>query len=339
VAALDGRNIREGHKVLRSQLRDALTHDAMVGRSPGMRRLFDDARRAAAADANVLILGESGVGKERVARTVHENSPRASGPFVAINCAAIPEHLLESELFGYEQGAFTGAQRSNEGLLETAHGGTLLLDELCEMNAVLQAKLLRALEEGAVRRLGARKARPFDARFIASTNRDIREEMRRGRFREDLFFRINVIEIHVPPLRDRREDIPLLAIHFLDLACRRHRARIEGFTPVAMDLLLRYDWPGNVREVKNAVERAVAYARGPFIAPEDLPDPVRQQHVGGNLQTFRTWKKAALERLEWEFLARALEQNQGNISRTARALRLHRSTLQRALRKHHHPAA
>jgi DNA-binding NtrC family response regulator len=337
-AAFADRNIREGHDLLRSQLRNAFTHGAMVGRSPGMLRLFDDAHRAAAVDANVLILGESGVGKERVARTIHENSARGAGPFVPINCAAIPEHLLESELFGYEQGAFTGAHRSNEGLLETAHGGTFFLDELCEMNSVLQSKLLRALEEGVVRRLGARKPRTFDARFIASTNRDIREDMRRGRFREDLFFRINVIEVHVPPLRDRREDIPLLATHFLDLASRRRCPRIEGFVPAAMDLLLRYDWPGNVRELKNAVERAVAYARHSFITLEDLPAPVRQPQISGNPESFHTWKKTTLERLEREFLARALEQHQGNVSGTARALRLHRSTLQRALRKHQRPS-
>jgi len=332
VAAFGDRNIRQGHDVLRNQLRHGFANGAMVGRTPRMLRLFDDARRAAAVDANVLILGESGVGKERVARMIHENSARTSGPFVPINCAAIPEHLLESELFGYEQGAFTGAQRSNEGLLETAHGGSLFLDELCEMNPVLQTKLLRALEEGVVRRLGARKPRAFDTRFIASTNRDIREDMRRGRFREDLFFRINVIEVQVPPLRDRREDIPLLATHFLSLASRG--LQIKGFIPAAMDALLRYNWPGNIRELKNAVERAVAYAAGPFIALEDLPEPVRQPQGRGDLQSFRAWKRTTLERLEREFLVRALEQHQGNVSGTARALNLHRSTLQRALRKH-----
>jgi DNA-binding NtrC family response regulator len=337
--ALERQAIRESQGVLRSEARSALTPDGMIGRSPGMLRLFDDVRVAAAANANVLVLGETGVGKERVALTIHESSPRQAGPFVPINCAAIPEHLVEAELFGYERGAFTGAQRPTEGLLETAHRGTLFLDELGELTPSLQAKLLRALEEGAARRLGARHLRAFDVRFIASTNRNIREEMRRGRFREDLFFRINVIEIQVPPLRDRREDIPLLAAHFLDAASRRRRPPIEGIGPEAMDLLLRYDWPGNIRELKNAVERAVAYCRTPIILPEDLPESLRQQGGDAAFDSFRTWRRKALERLEAEFLAEALKQHHGNVSRTARALRLHRSTLQRMIRKHHLAAA
>ena len=337
--ALERRKARQIHHVLRSEARAAFAPGGMLGRSPHMLRLFDEIRRAAAVDGNVLVLGESGVGKERVARAIHDNSARRAGPFVAINCAAIPDHLLEAELFGYERGAFTGAQLSNEGLFETAHGGTLFLDELCELNPALQAKLLRALEEGAVRRVGARKPRAFDVRFIASTNRDIREEMRRERFREDLFFRIDVIEIHVPPLRDRREDIPLLASHFLDVASRRRSPRVEGIGPAAMDLLLAYHWPGNVRELKNAAERAVAYARGQFILPEDLPDPLRHVELDSGIQTFRTWKRKTLERLERDFLATALKQHEGNVSRTARALRLHRSTLQRVMRRHRLPLA
>ena len=337
--ALERRGIRESHGVLRSEVRSAFTPGGMMGRSPRMLGLYEDVRMAAPVDASVLILGESGVGKERVARTVHENSARRAGPFVAINCAAIPEQLLEAELFGYERGAFTGAQLSTDGLLETAHRGTLFLDELGELNPALQAKLLRALEEGAVRRVGGRSLRAFDVRFVASTNRDIREDMRSGRFREDLFFRISVIEIHVPPLRDRREDIPLLAAHFLELASRRRHPRIDGIGPEAMDLLLRYHWPGNLRELKNAIERAVAYCRTPIILPENLPDTLRKQEDEGGLQSFSTWRRKALERLEGEFLATALKQHQGNVSRTARALRLHRSTLQRMIRKHHLPAA
>ena len=337
--ALERRAIRESHGILKSEARSAFTSGGLIGRSPGMVRLFEDVRVAAAADANVLVLGESGVGKERVARTIHENSTRQRGPFVAINCAAIPEHLVEAELFGYERGAFTGAQRSNEGLLETAHLGTLFLDELGELTPSLQAKLLRAVEEGAVRRVGARHLRAFDVRFIASTNRDIREEMRRGRFREDLFFRLNVIEIQVPPLRERREDIPLLAAHFLDVASRRRRPPLEGISPDALDLLLRYEWPGNIRELKNAVERASAYSRTAIVLAEDLPDSLRQQEDDAAFGSFRTWRKKALERLEGEFVAHTLKQHQGNVSRTARTLQLHRSTLQRMIRKHHLAAA
>jgi DNA-binding NtrC family response regulator len=304
-----------------------------------MLRLFNDIRVAASSDAHVLILGESGVGKERVARALHEQGGRRAGPFLPINCAAIPESLLESELFGYERGAFTGAQVWKEGLLEAADGGTLLLDEVCELDPSLQAKLLRALEEGAVRRLGGRRPVPFDVRFIASTNRDIHVEMRQGRFREDLFFRLDVIEIRIPPLRERVEDIPLLAAHFLEACSARNGKKIDRIADEAMDLLTRYHWPGNVRELKNAVERAFAYARGPFITPEDLPDAVLQgappQESGG----FRAWKRRTIERLERDFLIKALADHGGNVSQAAKALGIHRSSLQRLIRSRNLPAA
>lgn len=207
------------------------------------------------------------------------------------------------------------------------------------MNPLLQVKLLRALEEGAVRRLGGRRAISFDVRFMASTNRDIHQEMRRGRFREDLFFRINVIEIHVPPLRDRREDIPLLGAHFLEAFAPRRRTKIEGIAPAALDVLTRYDWPGNVRELKNAVERAAAYAREPFITPDDLPEAVRkgaERHAGPG---FRAWKVKTLERLERDFLKRTLEEHGDNVSHAAKTLGVHRSTLQRFMRRHKLAAA
>jgi len=320
--------------------RRPLTVSGIVGQSGVMLKLFDHMEKAASVDANLLILGESGAGKERVARAIHENSDRRGRTFLALNCAAIPETLLEAELFGYERGAFTGAQLPKEGLLEAADGGTLLLDEVCELNPPLQAKLLRAVEEGATRRLGGRKERPFDVRFMAATNRAIHEEVGKGRFRPDLFFRIDVIEILVPPLRHRREDIPLLAAHFLEASSSRRHPRIEGFAPEALRLLQRYDWPGNVRELKNAVERAVAYAGGPLITPADLPAAVLN---GAGRQegdpSFRTWKKETLERLEREFLRDALADHAGIVSRAAKALGLHRSTLQRLMRKHHLPSA
>jgi two-component system response regulator HydG len=306
----------------------------MVGQSRPMQALFCDIRNAAEVDANVLILGESGSGKEQVARAINESSDRRGKPFLAINCAAIPENLLEAELFGYERGAFTGAEVAKEGLLETADGGAVFLDELGEMSPALQAKLLRALEEGSVRRVGGRTAIPFDVRFMASTNRDIHEEMRKGRFREDLFFRIDVIEIHVPPLRERREDIPLLATHFLDSFGPRRRTKIQGITPEAMDLLTRYDWPGNVRELKNAVERAAAYARSAFITPDDLPPTVVKDAERHGGETFRAWKAKALDRLERDFLRQTLVEHGDNVSRAARALGIHRSTLQRFMRRH-----
>jgi DNA-binding NtrC family response regulator len=332
--ALERRRTKEAHRLLRSQLRQAFTLSGIVGRAQQMLRLFDEIRNASAVDSNVVILGESGAGKERVARTIHENSSRRHGPFLAINCAAIPDTLLEAELFGYERGAFTGAQTSKEGLLQAANGGTLFLDEICELSPALQAKLLRAVEEGSVRRLGGRKSIALDVRFMASTNRDIRDELRRGQFREDFFFRINVIEIRVPPLRERREDIPLLAAHFLE-ACARHPAKkIDGISQKALDVLIKYDWPGNVRELKNAVERAFAYTKGPFVAPEDLPDVVLRGAERHGELGFRAWKERTFERLELAFLKRSLDEHAWNVSRAAKALRLHRSTLQRFMRRH-----
>ena len=304
----------------------------IVGRSRGMIELFGNVRRAASTDAHVLILGESGVGKERVSRAIHEQSGRRAGPFLPINCAAIPENLLEAELFGYERGAFTGAQVWKEGLLEVADGGTLLLDEVCELTPSLQAKLLRAVEEGSVRRLGGRRPTPLDVRFMASTNRDIHGEMRQGRFREDLFFRLDVIEIRVPPLRERLEDIPLLAAHFLRACSARNGKKIDAIAQEALELLTGYDWPGNVRELENAIERAFAYTRGPSITLEDLPEAVLRGAHREDSYGFRAWKRKTLERLEREFLTKALEQHGGNVSRAARALGLHRSTLQRLMR-------
>ncbi len=337
--SLEQRRGKEAYGLLRSQLQRSFKLSGIVGRGREMLRLFDDIRKAASVDAGVLILAESGAGKELAARAVHENSGREKKPFLPINCAAIPEHLLEAELFGYERGAFTGAQVSKEGLLEAADGGTLFLDEVCEMNPSLQAKLLRALEEGAVRRVGGLKAIPFNVRFIASTNRDIQEEMKGGRFREDLFFRIDVIEIKIPPLRERHEDIPLLAAHFLEVYSARYAKRIDGIAGETMELLNRYEWPGNVRELKNAIERAVAYAKGSFITKEDLPEAVRngaERQGGYNLHE---WKEKTFERLEKEFLEKALGEHDGNVTHAANALGVHRSTLQRLMRKHNLPAA
>jgi DNA-binding NtrC family response regulator len=338
-APLENRHSREAYGILRRELRKSVGVGGLVGRSDRMLQLFHDVQRAAAVDMNVLILGESGVGKEVVAKAIHDESIRRDRPFVPLNCAAIPEPLLEAEIFGYERGAFTGAQTSREGLLEFADKGTLLLDEICEMNPLLQAKLLRALEEGNARRVGGRKPVPFDVRFVAATNRNIRDEIRIGRFRQDLFFRIDVIEIEVPPLRDRPEDIPLLAAHFLEAAAGRRRPKLDGIRQEALDILMAHDWPGNARELRNAVERAAAYAKGPFIELEDLPQAVRTSGTAVMPGSFREWKERMLERLEQEFLRDALMANGGNVSRAARALQINRSTLQRRMRKQGSPAA
>ena len=334
--ALEKRKTKEAYGLLQSQRRSAFTVGGIVGQSRGLLKLLDEIRKVAAVSANVLILGESGVGKEPVARAIHENSARQGQPFVPLNCAAIPETLLEAELFGYERGAFTEAQSAKEGLLEAADGGTLFLDEFCELSPALQAKLLRTLEEGAVRRLGGRKPIPFDVRFVASTNRDIREEIRLGRFRQDLFFRINVLEIRVPPLRERREDIPLLVAHFLEEGSKGSGKAVEGITPEAMEWLTQYDWPGNVRELKNAVGRALAYATGPFITVQDLPEAILMAtERQGRFSSYREWREKILERLEKEFLEKSIHEQGGNLTLAAKELGIHRSTLHRLIRKHH----
>ena len=334
--ALEKRKTKEAYGLLQSQRRSAFTVGGIVGQSRGLLKLLDEIRKVAAVSANVLILGESGVGKEPVARAIHENSARQGQPFVPLNCAAIPETLLEAELFGYERGAFTEAQSAKEGLLEAADGGTLFLDEFCELSPALQAKLLRTLEEGAVRRLGGRKPIPFDVRFVASTNRDIREEIRLGRFRQDLFFRINVLEIRVPPLRERREDIPLLVAHFLEEGSKGSGKAVEGIAPEAMEWLTQYDWPGNVRELKNAVGRALAYATGPFITVQDLPEAILMAtERQGRFSSYREWREKILERLEKEFLEKSIHEQGGNLTLAAKELGIHRSTLHRLIRKHH----
>jgi len=338
-ASLEARRTREAHGLLRSRLRRTFSLSGLLGQSRGILKLFDDIRRTAAVDAPLLILGESGAGKELVARAIHDNGPRQGRPFVAVNCAAIPENLLEAELFGYERGAFTGAAGPKRGLLEVADGGTVLLDEVCEMSVMIQAKLLRALEERAVRRLGARAPVPFDVRFMAATNRDMRDELARQRFREDLFFRIAVIEITVPPLRERREDIPLLAAHFLESCAAHYGRQFDGITGAAMDLITQYDWPGNVRELKNAVERAAAYARGALVVPEDLPAAVLAGAERRPRASFHDWKEKTLERLEREFLETTLQKHGGNVTRAAQTLGIHRSTLQRLMRRLKLPAA
>jgi DNA-binding NtrC family response regulator len=335
-SSLEKRKTKETYSVLRSQLSRSFSLSGIVGQSQLILKLSDEIRRAAAVNAHVLILGESGVGKELVARAIHENSSRHERPFLPLNCAAIPENLVEAELFGYERGAFTGAHGAKEGLLEAADGGTLFLDELCELGPALQAKLLRALEENAVRRLGGLKPIAFDVRFMASTNRDIHEELRQGRFRQDLFFRVNVIQIRVPPLWARREDVPLLAAHFLEACSKRSGKAIEGIAPEAMERLMQYEWPGNVREVKNAMERGLAYASGPFISVQDLPEAIlTATERQGRFSSYLEWREQTLERPEKEFLEKAIQEQEGNLTLAAKALGIHRSTLYRLLRKHH----
>jgi len=303
----------------------------LIGESAAMRSLRGAIERLAPRDTTVLILGESGTGKELVARALHRQSARAAGPFVAVNCAALTEHLLESELFGHEKGAFTGAVAQKKGKLELAQGGTVFLDEIGELALSLQAKFLRVLQEHEFDRVGGTRTLRLDVRLIAATNRDLAGEVRKGMFREDLFHRLNVVALHTAPLRERSEDILPLARHFLQLASARHRRAISDFSPEAEVLLHFYQWPGNVRELENAVERAAVLGSFETVLPEDLPDAVRGVAEIGEVSA------APLERCvgeaKRETVMRAWREAAGDYKTAAAILEMHPNSLLRLIRK------
>jgi DNA-binding NtrC family response regulator len=304
------------------------TLDGIVAVSPGMRRVVETVRALAESDSNVLIEAESGTGKELVAHAIHDTSARARGRFVPVDCGALPEGIAERELFGHERGAFTGAHRSAPGLFRSAHGGTLFLDEVGELSPVLQAKLLRALQQREVRPLGSTAALPVDARIVAATNRDLGEEVRTGRFRADLFYRLRVVALSIPPLRERPDDIPALASRFLASASRG--GRIQGFEPEVFDALKTRRWEGNVRELQNAIEAAAALSRGPLISLADL----RLGHVRAPLSPAPRELPLALEAYEAECLREVLKHAGGDVARAAQILGIGRSTLYRKLARH-----
>jgi two-component system response regulator HydG len=274
--ALEKQALVMENQALRAQLAGLSAPAGLVGQSPLFRATIDLVRQVAASNATVLIQGESGTGKELVARAIHELSPRNGGPFVAINCAAIPETILESELFGYERGAFTGANARKEGRFDRAHRGTLFLDEVAEMSPAVQAKILRVVQDGEFERLGGTAGVKVDVRIVAATNRDLGKEVAANRFREDLFYRLNVVAITLPPLRDRLDDVPLLADHFLRKFAQKHGRALAGLSREALAALQQYSWPGNVRELENTIERSVVLSRGGLIGLEDLPPAMRE---------------------------------------------------------------
>ena len=281
--ALEKQSLLVENRSLKAQLAEKRRR-AIIGTSLAWRRTMDIVMQAAPSEATVLLLGESGTGKELLARAVHENSARGKSAFVAVNCAAIPESILEAELFGYEKGAFTGAATARDGRFEAAHGGTLFLDEIGEISRHVQVKLLRVLQEGEIERLGGGgKSRRIDVRVVAATNVNLAEEVKAGRFREDLFYRLNVIPVSVPPLRDRRDDIPLLAQHFVQVYAEKNAKAISGCSPSALERLTEYGWPGNVRELENAIERAVVLTRANHAVIDDdaLPREIRDAAIGG----------------------------------------------------------
>ncbi len=302
--------------------------DSMVGESKPMQALKDLVRRVAPADVSVLITGESGTGKELVARALHECSDRKDKPFVAVNCAAVPEQLLESELFGVVKGAFTDARADKSGLLRKASGGTLFLDEVGEMSPDMQSKLLRVLQERRVRPVGATQDVEFDVRLVTATNRDLEDEIDGGGFREDLFYRINVIQIAVPPLRNRGGDILLLAQHFIEASAKRMRRAVSGMNEAAAAMLLAYDWPGNVRELENYMERGVTLARYDMLTPDDLPKRVTRRRPVQAIETDEV-ELLSIEELERRHIQRVLTATEGNKSKAARILGVDRRTLYR----------
>jgi two-component system response regulator HydG len=324
------------NQYLRQRVDDRFDYASIIGRSPAMKKLFETLSLVAPSEATVLILGESGTGKELVANAIHHNSPRKDNPFIKVNCAALPETLLESELFGHEKGAFTGASAARQGRFRQAHTGTIFLDEIAEMSPATQAKILRVLQEQTFEPLGGTQSMQVDIRIIAATNRVLEEEIEKGRFRQDLFYRLNVVSVTIAPLRERREDILLLAGHFLKIYAEKNRRMIKGFTPRASDLLIRHQWPGNVRELENAVERAVILARGEMITPEELPGAIRTLEAGAGdpesdslVVTGR-----ALRDVEKAMILRTLHQAGGNRTKAADILGISRRALQMKLKKY-----
>ncbi|MBI4528285.1 MAG: sigma-54-dependent Fis family transcriptional regulator [Deltaproteobacteria bacterium] len=329
--ALEERNLRKELQRLRAEVHGRYEFHNIVGKSEKMQRLFEMISRIGDLATNVLLFGESGTGKELVARAVHYNSSRCRAPFIPVNCAAIPETLLESELFGYLRGAFTDAKRDRKGLFQEATGGTLFLDEIGEMPLSLQAKLLRVIEDKEVRPLGASRGEKVDVRILAATNRELEQGVGEGRFRQDLFYRLNVIHITLPPLRERIEDIPLLAEHFIQKFSQAARRKVTGITEEALAALIRYRWPGNVRELEHTIERAVLLGKEGPITPEDLSPRLLEGAGNDALVDEALSRRYTLRDIEREYIKRVLETTGGNKTEAAIILGVDRTTLYRKL--------
>lgn len=320
------------NKVLREEINRKYDFDNIVGKSPAIKKVFDMIQAVAETDSTVLISGNSGTGKELVARAIHYRSKRKNKPFIAVNCGAISENLIESELFGHKKGAFTGAISDKEGFIKAADGGTLFLDEISEMPPQLQVKLLRAIQEKEYTPVGTTQSLPVNVRFVATTNRNLEEEVKAGRFREDLYYRLNVVEIHLPSLREREEDIPLLADHFLNKYRKELNKNIKGIDNDAMRVLLVHEWRGEVRELENVIERAVIFCKGDYISVDDLPPtfvPDRETlttNFSGSLED-------SVRKFERDFIMRVLESNNFNKEKTAKILKVGLSTLYRKLKE------
>jgi DNA-binding NtrC family response regulator len=331
--ALRSREVEVENRVLREQLDEKFGLEKILGTSAPMQEVFDTLRQVAPTRATVLVEGESGTGKELVARAIHQLSPRVQGPFVPVHCAALSKTLLESELFGHEKGAYTGATERRQGRFEMADGGTLFLDEIGEIDPAVQVKILRVLEEHKFERVGGSEMIEVDVRLLAATNRDLKKMVAEGAFREDLFYRLYVVNVHLPPLRERGSDIPMLAQHFLQEFAAENKKAVTGLTPDALDLLAAYRWPGNVRELRNVMERMVVLARSEKLTVRDLPANIRElsggKPLGGALAGHLT-----IEAAEKQLIVQALKQHAGNRTLAAQQLGLSRRTLHRKLNEY-----
>jgi len=333
------KRLSDENRYLRSQLKEAYGFNKIIGKSASLQKVLKRIKKVSKTEANILIRGDSGTGKELTARSIHKNSERRGRPFVPVDCASLPENLLESELFGHEKGAFTDAHVTRPGIFEYANGGTLFLDEIGELNITLQSKLLRVLQERQVRRVGGRKLLNVDVRIISATNRDLKNAIGEGSFREDLFYRINVISIPLPPLKERKDDIPLLANHYLKHFNKSRKNEVKGISVEAMELMERYHWPGNVRELQNVMERAVSLMDSEFIAPEDLPEKMRRVDKFDAFKfpadsNFKKAKKDWMDLFEKRYLSDLLKRHNGNISKAALEAQVNRKTIHRLLKRH-----
>lgn len=336
--ACEHAGLKAENVLLKEKLHADLTVTHIIGKSRAMKELMDMLAMAAPSEATVLLTGESGTGKELIARSLHVNSLRKDQPLVVVNCAAITETLLESELFGHEKGAFTGADKRREGRFMQADHGTIFLDEIGETSPTMQAKLLRVLQQKEIQRVGGDEVLEVDVRIVAATNRDLETEVAEGRFREDLFYRLNVMPMTVPPLRERQDDIPLLAHHFIEHFARKNRKLVKGFSPLAMDMLVKYDWPGNVRELENAIERAVILLAGEHITEKQLPMNIVRKYSAQEMAVRPLAACAtgtrSLEEIEKEAILATLEATNGNKSETARRLGITRKTLHNKIKSY-----
>jgi len=323
---IKNQHLHREHELLKHQVKSCGSFGPMIGQSPAMLKVFELVEDVSATDSVVLISGESGTGKEVLARMIHDRSSRAEGLFVGVNFGAFTESLVESELFGHERGAFTGADSSKNGLLEIASGGTLFLDEIGDASPKMQIDLLRVLQERKFRRVGGLKDVEADFRALAATNRDLEQAVEEGSFRRDLYYRLNVVQIHIPPLRERREDVPALAQHFLEMLRVRLNKRTGSISPQAMQLLVNHDWPGNVRELENAIERALVVGKQKRIVLEDLPIALQGSGEGPSDESLDSWEKS--------YIAKKLEQYDWNVSRTAQILKIDRGTLYAKIKKY-----